>query len=270
MIDPNRLFQLEGGRRRRKVALTLDALERAAADGAQAWPFRSMSRADYAKALVRVVLSDPALPRERAERLMSLSRALPFDERRAVNFARDCVLSMMGETSAEWDLVIAPHDKGALAPRDFFPGVAVYAEDIRSPFNLGSIFRTAEAMGVERVILSPFCVDPGQKRAARSAMGSIDSVRWERMAIEELPSETPVFALETGGTPIDEFNFPASGVCVLGSEELGVSPDALRRANLGIVSIPMKGRKASLNVGVAFGVLMKKWAESIERRRGSR
>ena len=49
------------------------------------------------------------------------------------------------------------------------------------------------------------------------------------------------------------------GIVIIGSEELGVSPEALRRADGGCVSIPMTGLKASLNVGVAFGILMQAW-----------
>ena len=94
-------------------------------------------------------------------------------------------------------------------------------------------------------------------------MGCIETMGWQQCALNELPSELPVFALETGGTDINEFEFPQKGICIIGSEELGVSPEALHRADYGRVSIPMKGLKASLNVGVAFGILMQKWIESI-------
>ncbi|MBR7078947.1 MAG: TrmH family RNA methyltransferase, partial [Treponema sp.] len=73
----------------------------------------------------------------------------------------------------------------------------------------------------------------------------------------------PVFVLETGGTPIQEFDFPKKGIVIIGSEELGVSPEALNRATHGTVSIPMTGLKASLNVGVAFGILMQAWVNSL-------
>ena len=59
------------------------------------------------------------------------------------------------------------------------------------------------------------------------------------------------------------FPFPKRGICIIGSEELGVSPAALEKAKYGCVTIPMKGLKASLNVGVAFGILMRKWTESL-------
>ena len=119
-------------------------------------------------------------------------------------------------------------------------------------------------MGAEKVYISPGCVDPEQPRAVRSGMGCIETMGWERLPVERLPEDVPVFALETGGTPIDEFQFPEKGICIIGSEELGVSPQALRRATYGTVTIPMTGLKASLNVGVAFGILMQKWCEALK------
>jgi TrmH family RNA methyltransferase len=74
-----------------------------------------------------------------------------------------------------------------------------------------------------------------------------------------------VFALETGGTPLRDFVFPREGIVILGSEELGVSPEALERAEYGRVSIPMTGIKASINVGVAFGILVYAWADYLDR-----
>ena len=120
-------------------------------------------------------------------------------------------------------------------------------------------------MGAEKVYVSPFCVDPEQPRAVRSGMGCIEMMGYERVPLEALPEDMPVFALETGGTPIEEFKFPERGICIIGSEELGVSPQALSRADYGRVSIPMTGLKASLNVGVAFGILMQKWVEALVR-----
>ena len=100
-------------------------------------------------------------------------------------------------------------------------------------------------------------------RAIRSGMGCIEVMPWERVPLEELPEDVPVFALETGGTAINEFDFPKEGIVIIGSEELGISPQALERAKYGCVTIPMKGIKASLNVGVAFGILMQEWTQRI-------
>ena len=193
-----------------------------------------------------------------------------LDELRICNVARNALLAIIGTFPAEWDLVIAPHtpaidENGIVRKRDFFPDVCVYAEDIRSPFNIGSIFRTAEAMGADKVFISPRCIEPTQPRAIRSAMGCIETMGWNRCDLSQLPEDLPVFALETGGTDINDFVFPKKGICIIGSEELGVSPEALKRADYGRVTIPMKGLKASLNVGVAFGILMQKWVESLQK-----
>lgn len=272
MIDPERLFQLEPGQKRRKLALTFGELERDIAGIAEKgteYNFAKMSRRDYTKAVCRIVLDDPKLPAPEREQLSSILQQQDFDERRACNLARNALLGILGTFPAEWDLVVAPHavaasgadagGGGLVRERKFFPGVSVYAEDIRSPFNIGSIFRTAEAMGCEKVYVSPLCIDPAHPRAIRSGMGCIETMGWNRCALDELPRDNPVFVLETGGTPIHEFKFPEKGIVIIGSEELGVSPEALRRADGGCVSIPMTGLKASLNVGVAFGILMQAW-----------
>jgi len=274
MIDPSKLFQLSGGQKRRKLALTFGALERDIAGIAEKgteYSFKSMTRPEYTRRLVEILLQDPKLSQDAAEELRHLLTEVPFDERHVCNCARNCLLKIIGTFPAEWDLVIAPHappvsSTGVIRQRDFYPGVCVYAEDIRSPFNLGSVFRTAEAMGAEKVYISPFCTDPAQTRAVRSGMGCIETLGWERKKLEELPADIPVFVLETGGTPIEQFTFPEKGICIIGSEELGVSPQALQRATYGRVTIPMKGLKASLNVGVAFGILMQKWTEFLEKK----
>lgn len=297
MIEPQKLFQLSGGQKRRKLALSFGALERdiaGIAEKGSEYSFNSMPRAQYVKELVKVLLLDPKLPPEGAKELNGLLNVEPFDERRACNVARNHLLAIIGTFPAEWDLIIAPHknNEGKIVTpedlensfndengghdtisqssietqtvkRNFYPGISVYAEDIRSPFNLGSIFRTAEGLGAEKVYLSPFCCDPEHPRAVRSGMGCIETLGYERKTLDELSADKPIFVLETGGTPIDEFKFPKEGICILGSEELGASPEAIKKATYGCVTIPMIGLKASLNVGVAFGILMQKWVESL-------
>ncbi|MCR4789654.1 MAG: TrmH family RNA methyltransferase [Treponemataceae bacterium] len=271
MIQPNKLFELNGGQRRRKLALCFGELERDIAGIAEKgceYNFHSMSRLDYTKKLVSILIEDPQLAPEAKDELLSLMNAENIDERRLCNTARNHLLAIIGTFPAEWDLIIAPHaqnEEGLVKERDFYPGLCVYAEDIRSPFNLGSIFRTAEGMGAEKVYISPCCVDPNHPRAIRSGMGCIESIPWERCSLEELPDDLPIFALETGGTMIDDFDFPKKGIVIIGSEELGISPQALKKADYGRVTIPMKGIKASLNVGVAFGILMNSWVSSLSK-----
>lgn len=276
MIEPGKLNTLEPGQKRRKLALTFGALERdidGIPEKGNEYSFKKISREEYTKILAEIVLKDPEISSDAYKMLDDALNSIPFDEKRVCNISRNILLSILGTFPAEWDLIIAPHasvkdSDGVVRQRDFFPGVYVYAEDIRSPFNIGSIFRTAEAMGAEKVFISPLCVDPEHSKAIRSGMGCIETLGYERKSLEELEEfakaeNIPIFVLETGGTPIDEFQFPAEGICIIGSEELGVSPEALDKASYGRVSISMKGLKASLNVGVAFGILMQKWNESL-------
>jgi len=201
--------------------------------------------------------------------------------RRALNTVFHILLAEPGRNQADWDFI---ESTGVLDPskRRPFPGMQVYLEDIRSPFNVGSMFRAAESFGAEKIWLSPLCADPGHKRAARTAMGCIDVLPWERLSCDPFAAPVsgekentacphgflngPFFTMETGGIPLKEFRFPSYGIMIAGSEELGVSPSALAVADssLGRVSIPTRGAKGSLNVSVAFGIVMQEWASRLE------
>jgi RNA methyltransferase, TrmH family len=192
---------------------------------------------------------------------------------RALNNVKHILLAETGKDQADWDFT---GSDGRLDPekRQIFKGMWVYMEDIRSPFNIGAMFRTAESFGVEKIILSPLCADPRHRRSERTAMGCVDIIPWERQELFPAPENAPtnnltetlpIFALETGGIPLPEFHFPRRGIMIIGSEELGVSPRALSAADasLGRVSIPCYGSKASLNVSVAFGIAIQAWGEGM-------
>jgi len=183
---------------------------------------------------------------------------------RAANDLRHALLAELGAEPSEWDL-LAPDGELDRASVRVHP-IAVYLEDLRSPFNVGSIFRTAESFGVGRLILSPRTPLPTHPRAERTARGASRVVPWEVRELAELDAAGGVFALELGGRDVGAFPFPRSGTVLVGSEELGLSPEALRlaEASLGRVSIALAGAKRSLNVSVAFGILMHRWHEALE------
>ncbi len=188
-----------------------------------------------------------------------------------LNSLRHSMLSRLGRDWADWDIEAAAdnHPAAAAAGRAHktFP-VRVYLDGLRSPFNAGSVLRTSLAFGVEQCWFSPDGSSPDHRRARRSSMGAVDRIPWATKLLEELPDSLTgtLFAMELGGTDIADFEFPQSGTVIIGSEELGVSPSVLRRAENdgGIVSIPLPGPKASLNAGVAFGILLRQWIESIK------
>ncbi len=181
------------------------------------------------------------------------------------------IMIYLGTTAADWDLPLrriqAPVQDG-LSPdarsHQIYP-VRPYLDHVRSPFNVGAVFRTAESFCCDSVLLSPETADPSHPRARRTAMGADSSIAWEQTDVSALKARGPIFALESGGIPIHQFVFPHTGTVIVGSEEMGVSPEALRLADgdLGRVTIPLYGSKGSLNLAVAFGILMHQWIRAI-------
>jgi TrmH family RNA methyltransferase len=274
MIPLYKLKQLPRSQRLRKIAKIFAEAELHFCQAAHPPATADLA---YLADTLQLLTGDDAFPpaaRQVLSAALDSLRAGAPDEsasiRRAINTVRHTLLSSTGRQTADWDFIDAG---GGLDPlkRRPCPGMRVYLEDIRSPFNVGAMFRAAESFGVEKFFLSPLCADPGHPRAKRTAMGCTDILPWERLAAEspELPlqfpqalSQGPVFALETGGIAIARFPFPKQAVMIVGSEELGVSPQALAAADasLGRLSIPTYGAKGSLNASVAFGIAVQAWA----------
>ncbi len=169
-------------------------------------------------------------------------------------------LTILGESPADWDIRDENGDVDWKRRTVF--GHYLYLDHLRSPYNVGSIFRSSEAFGVKGIFLSPGSASPLHERAVRTARGCVDAIAWDYREIGDV--ELPVFALETGGEDITAFRFPENGICIIGSEECGVSPEGLRAAenSLGRVSIRQFGVKGSINVASATAILLQYWANS--------
>jgi len=268
MMDLRHFANLHGRARIRKAVLLLERIERQ-------WDSGSADRDidldfSFAKSLAEILLmpseSDPEVVHA-AHDFLERAATVQSDcslRLRALNTFRHRLMSLCGQSPADWDFIEVPRSNSSDFPR--VPGMRVYLEDIRSPFNVGSIFRTAEAFGFEEIILSSECADPCHARARRSAMGAIDHIPWKRASLESLFPVSGIFALEIGGMPLSEFEFPLPGLMILGSEELGVSASALKCCDLGVVEIPLTGTKASLNVATAFGIAGYAWSSSMSSR----
>ncbi len=175
-------------------------------------------------------------------------------------------LSILGESVADWD----DFDENGnidFSKRKVFDHY-LYLDSIRSPFNTGSIFRSSEAFGVKKIFLRPGSADVRHPRSLKSSKGCVDAIGYEYAELEDVDLDLPVFALEVGGCPIEEFQFPDRGICVIGNEEEGVSNDALKvaRDSLGVVSINMYGAKGSINVASATSILLSAWANSSAKK----
>jgi RNA methyltransferase, TrmH family len=275
MIPINKLAKLAPRHRMRKCALLLGEVERdllahpeAGAGGAPGARFLIELAGLFAgereaPETVRAAAGDLAAAVDPRDHDPDRSRLI-----RAVDMLRHAMFAATGQAPADWDLIDPRTGQPDPQSRRICPGVRAYLEDLRSPFNVGSVFRTADAFGLEELILSPACADPRHPRALRSAMGAVDLVAWKRSGLDSLAclaGELPLFALELGGEPLETFSFPKRGIVILGSEELGISREARELCTYGTVSIPMSGAKGSLNVAVAFGILMFAWTSSIRR-----
>ena len=267
MIPLDKLAKLAPRHRMRKAALVLGALEREFLVHPEV-----LATTSYVLGLGRLFSAEKDAPEAVRSAALRLSEHCgspkagadaPSDGLlRAIDALRHALFAATGQAPADWDLIDPSTGLPDPLSRSVIPGIQVYLEDLRSPFNVGSVFRTADAFGVEELVLSPSCADPRHPRALRSAMGAVDLLPWRRASLDSLAGDIPLFALELGGEPMDSFPFPEKGMVILGSEELGISREARDRCGLGRVSIPMSGAKGSLNVAVAFGILMYAWTES--------
>ena len=168
------------------------------------------------------------------------------------------VLSILGEEAADWDFTTLDGTLDA-SKRKVFPH-RLLLDGVRSPYNIGAIFRSAESFGIEHIYLTENCGDVRSPRCERTSCGAINIVPYTIIK-DYSEVEGPFFALETGGRALSAFTFPSEGVCIIGSEESGVSPEALALTKEK-VTIVTYGSKGSLNVTVAAGILLQAWASA--------
>lgn len=136
-------------------------------------------------------------------------------------------------------------------------------EDIVDHTNVGAVFRSAAALGVDAVVITPRCADPLYRRAVRVSMGTVFQVPWTR--IENWPSSVEALrsagftvaalALTQESVSLQQFarDAPERVALVVGTEGDGLTPETIAAADLA-VRIPMAGGVDSLNVAAAGAV----------------
>lgn len=142
-------------------------------------------------------------------------------------------------------------------------------ENIRSVYNVGAIFRTAEAIGIDKIFLVGYTPCPidrfGRLRndLHKAALGAEKNISWEKRddivnLIKSLKLEKfYLISLEQNKNSLDyrEVKVKEKTAIIIGNEVEGVSPTALENSDI-IAEIPMMGKKESLNVSVATGVFL--------------
>ena len=146
----------------------------------------------------------------------------------------------------------------------------VVLEDVENPTNIGAIFRSAAAFGVDAVLLSPACVDPFYRRAMRVSVGNAllvqwayicnSEAQWKKMGIELLREEgfqTVAMALREDNIRIDDPRLKQVErlAILMGNEGQGLAASTIEAADY-VAKIPMMNGVDSLNVAVAAGLAM--------------
>ena len=138
--------------------------------------------------------------------------------------------------------------------------------NIRSCHNVGAMFRTADAFGIEKLFLVGYTAHPPKPQIDKVSLGAETWVPWEARdelipLLQELKNnEFILVVLEKNNTSIDITTFPKDVdrkklVLIVGNEVGGVPEDVLHIVDY-IVHVPMVGKKESLNVSIAAGVAM--------------
>lgn len=152
---------------------------------------------------------------------------------------------------------------GAAAYDNLRLPVTILLDNVRSMYNVGAFFRTADGAGVERLLLSGITARPPMNAIRKTALGAEDRVPWTGVAnpleqVRELISHGyEIAAIETSLQAVDIFDWqPRFPVCVLfGHEVDGLAPELLAACETH-VRIPMLGLKHSLNVASAGAIVM--------------
>lgn len=160
-----------------------------------------------------------------------------------------------------------------LSKPDGYPIYAV-VENVRSLFNVGAIFRSADGINASGIYLTGFTGCPPRKEISRVALGAEETVPWHyerdtEEVIGGLRSQgVQVIALEQTPDSVDfrTFCYRWPVAVILGHEVTGVRPETLCLCD-GVVHIPMLGTKVSLNVSVATGIMLYELLSVFERQR---
>jgi len=142
--------------------------------------------------------------------------------------------------------------------------IIVVLDNIRSTYNVGAIFRSADAAGVNKIYLCGITPTPPNPKISKVALGAEDYIVWKKTKttwrlLEKLKKEGYfIIALEQGKRAKNIFKNKLNKkrdkiVLLLGPEVKGLSDKILKRTDK-LLEIPMFGKKESLNVAVAFGI----------------
>ena len=153
--------------------------------------------------------------------------------------------------------------KKAIMSTQKFGEVYLIAQNIRSLFNVGGLFRCADVFGVSKVYLGGYAGHPPCQEISKTALGAETWIPWEyqkqtvRLIKKLKQSGIKIVVLETGAKtrPLPQLKAIFPLALVAGNEVTGVTASVLKLADA-VVSIPILGRKESLNVATAAAIAL--------------
>ena len=184
-------------------------------------------------------------------------RALPMSEKLLQRISRkDNPQMVLGAFRQKWT------DLNTISPDQAHPWVAL--DRVRDPGNLGTIMRSADAVGAKGIILIDDCTDPYSVEAVRASMGAIFNVEIVHCNQSDFLDFTQIWSSNQGqiiGTALPasvdyrDADYNGALMILMGNEQAGLPP-ALMQACTQLIRLPMLGRSDSLNLAVATGVTL--------------
>lgn len=163
---------------------------------------------------------------------------------------------------------LANEELDRLTPEEFKAApklpIVIVLDDVRSLYNVGSVFRTADAFRVTKIYLCGITAKPPHREIQKTALGATESVSWEYRKdilelLDELEPHHRILAIEQAENTTSIANFsPEPGLTyalVFGNEVKGVKQDVINRCS-GVLEIPQFGTKHSLNIAVSIGIVL--------------
>ena len=231
-----------------------------------------MAKESYNEALLYLNYLDVTLPPPMESLLYKVKESItaisiePNKKHKAIRKLNDIyyqILKIADKKISDYDFIVQTKDDPSRATKSEPWPIYIILDNLRSPFNIGSIFRTADAVRITKLILCGYTAAPPNKRLDRSSMGATNYITWQHFdrtedAIASLKDKNiPIIGLDTISNAKYHFNFefPKPSAIVVGNEELGISWNILEQCDYHI-QIPQYGYKNSINVSCATSIIL--------------
>lgn len=214
---------------------------------------------------LELIVVSEALEDSVASRFFELIETGRTDRGRIICVSEQVFEKMSDEASPEGIITVAKipdalHSRVERAEEYSAEGRLLIVEAMRDPGNLGTVIRSASALGIDRLIISDDCADLYNPRTVRAAMGALFNLKIDIVGTESLPTliktlrasgrEIYAAALTDGARAISAITLRSGDAFVIGNEGHGLS-EAVIEASSGAVIIPMTEGSESLNAAAA-------------------